>query len=212
MADPVGALGLESGIVIAVLIGAVLILERIGGDDAFLRRGAQVVIAVAIALTVFSGTSAFIRAPEAPENTDVVFGSDGSSEEEAKREELEQFVRESSERASESETIRLGMAIVLAAVGAFALRRLIFIPIALLLAGALLLVLGSSNSGTTDAFTAIYSAYLPGRGDPGQARDIAQFLVLLVGTILLLVFAWLRWESAAPEPVAVESVEPPSDI
>jgi hypothetical protein len=209
MTDVFASLGLQSGIVIGVLIAAVFLAERLGGDDVLLRRGTQIALAFAVALTVFAGTSAFIRPPDPPEDiTSIGFG-DGTPEE---QEQIEEFARETAERDSESGTLHLGIGIALVAAGLLSLRRYIFLPISLLLGGTLLLLLGAPAANVannfSDTLTALYSSYLPGRAEPGQTRDIAQFVVLLVGTALLFYIASLRWEAFGPEMVRVAPSEP----
>lgn len=215
-----GSLSLQSGFVLAVLIGAVLLAERLGGNEGLARKATQLALAFAIILTVFSGTAAFIRPPEVPEGEGLF---DGSSEQE---EQLEGFLKDSAERDSVAGTVHLGIGIAFAVIGAAFLRRLRAIPIAFMFGGILLLLLGAAPQGgtaaVTDAFSAVYAPLLSYATDAGQARDIVRFFVLLAGTVLILGLAVLLWEVPpnngppvkdgpdAPETIAQPAGEEPS--
>lgn len=210
MADSlgVGTLSLQSGIVVAALIVAVLLAERLGGDAALARKVTQVALAIAIALTVFSGTAAFLRPPQAPEGV-TLFGDTSQSEEE-----LEKFLTDSAERDSEAGSLHLGIGIALAAAGGALLRRFRVIPASLLLSGVLLLLLGaapqSGGGAFNDSLSAIYAPLLRYATDAGQARDIVRFVVLLAGTVLVAGFTVSRWEGPPEDgPPATEPVAPP---
>jgi hypothetical protein len=195
-----GVLSLQSGIVVAALIVAVLLADRLGGDDGLARKASQIALGLLITLTVFSGTAALIRSPEPPETEGGIFGV-GSSEDAQEQEELEAFFKESAERSSEAGTIHIGLGIALVALGGAALRRLRTIPAALLLGGILLVLLGAPPTGggsSNDTLSLIYAPILGYVNDAGQARDIVRFIVLLVGTVLLLGFIAWRWETPPP--------------
>jgi len=206
-----GALSLQSGFVIAVLIAAVLVADRLGGDEVLARRGIQVVIGLALTLAVFSGTTAFIRSPEPPDST--IFETTSDSDSEEAQEKLQEFAQKSAQRASESGSVHVGLGMVLAVVGGILLRRMRAIPSGFLLGGVLLLLLGAGAGGEdfSNFLTSFYGSFLGG-GDAGQSRDIARFVVLLAGTIVLLGLTWWRWEvpevesTPPPEPTATASV------
>ena len=202
-----GTLSLQSSFVLAVLIGAVLLSERLGGDEGLARKVTQLALAFVIILTVFSGTAAFIRPPDVPESEDGLF--DGSPEQE---EQLEGFLKDSAERDSVAGTVHVGIGIALAVIGAALLRRLRAIPIGLTLGGILLLLLGAAPQGgtaaVTDTFSAIYAPLLSYATDAGQARDIVRFVVLLSGTALILCLAVFRWELPPNMAIAEEPTGP----
>jgi len=215
-----GASNLQSGFVVAVLIAAVLLAGRLGGDEALSRRAVQVAIGVALTLTVFAGTTAFLRAPEAPEGS--LFAGDFTNEREAERfaDKLSDFAEDSAQRSSEIGSVHLGIALVLIIAGAALQRSLRVIPAGVLLGGVLLLILGSSPVGGLEnllgGFGAVFGSVSP--GDAGQTRDIVRFVVLAGGTILLLEFVFWQWESApapargtggSPEPPPPETAESP---
>ncbi len=199
-----GTLSLQSGIVVAALIAAVFLADRLGGDEGLSRKATQLALAFVITLTVFSGTAAFIRPPDPPEGTSL-FGESAEQEEQ-----LQGFLKDSAERDSEAGTLHLGIGLALAATGGALLRRLKAVPIGLMFGGILLLLLGAApQTGTAglDATSTIYAPLLSFAKDAGQARDIIRFVVLLAGTVLILGFAVFRWElppdaGAAEEPSA----------
>ena len=54
---------------------------------------------------------------------------------------------------------------------------------------------GGEGTNPLNAFAGLFSAVVPGAfGDAGDARDIARFVVLLVGTMLLAGLMYFRWE------------------
>jgi hypothetical protein len=201
-----GAISLQSGIVVAALIVAILVMERLGGIEGLGRKIIQVALAVAITLTVFSGTQAFLGEPDAPEG-----GLAGFSDSQEGQEELERFLKASAARDSEKGSLHLGVGIALAVTGGALLRRLRVLPTSLLLGGILLLLLGSTTeSGSTssgDSLSALYAPLLQYANDAGQAREIIRFFVLLAGTALLLGFLVARWE--VPPDGRGEPAQPP---
>ena len=195
-----GASNLQSGFVVAVLIAAVLLAQRLGGDEALSRRVVQVAIGVALTLLVFSGTTAFLRQPEAPEGS--LLSTDITSERQAEKfaDELSDFAKDSAQRASEVGSVHLGIGLMLVIIGAALQRSLRVIPTGVLLGGVLLLILGASPAGGLGdlfgSFSTLFGSVFPGgAGDAGQARDIVRFVVLAVGTLLLLEFVFWQWES-----------------
>lgn len=202
-----GTLSLQSGIVIAALVAAVFLADRLGGDDGIARKGSQLALAFAITLTVFSGTAAFIRPPDPPESDESFF--EGGSEQE---EQLANFLKDSAERDSEAGSLHLGIGLALIVIGAALLRRLSVLPTGLMFGGILLLLLGAApQSGTTgiDVTAAIYAPILSYSEDAGQARDIIRFVVLLAGTALILILAVARWELPPPGRRAFDEPPPP---
>ncbi len=103
---------------------------------------------------------------------------------------------ESAQRNSEVGTIHIGLGIVFVALGVVLFRRLSTITPAFLLGGVLLILLGAPAGGEgTNPLNALFSAVVPGGfGDAGNARDIARFVVLLVGAMLLAGLMYFRWE------------------
>lgn len=194
-----GALGLQSGFVIAVIIAAVLVANRLGGDGQLALRATQVAIGVAILLLATSATTAILDTPSSPGQNFYDGGFDSSSEDE-----LSEFVEESAERSSETGTVHLGVGFVLMATGVALHRILRAIPPGLILGGLLLLLLGSSAGGIS-SLNILTLAYGDVGSDAGTAREVLRVLVLLAGTLLLLWCVYLRWErpvtSDEPGPI-----------
>lgn len=109
---------------------------------------------------------------------------------------------ETARRNADVGTIHIGLGIIFVALGVVLIRRLSATAPALLLGGVLLILLGAPvsgvASGAVDPLSGIFgllSTGLPGTlSDAGNARDIARFVVLLVGVAILAGLVHLRWE------------------
>jgi hypothetical protein len=201
MGDGLGAATLQSGFVVAVLIAAILLAERLGGDEGLARKATHVAIGFALVLVVFSGTTAFLRPPEAPADAATFFRSDNDSS----LEEFDRYSKETAQRASEAGSIHLALGMTLAVIGGALVQRLRAIAPGLLLGGVLLLLLGASHDRDFVSISSvIYGSTLE---NAGQARDIVRFIVLFAGTIVLLEFAYWRWDRPSTETkVSTENI------
>jgi hypothetical protein len=83
---------IQSGIVLAVIIGAVLLVDRLGDTDELARRLFQVALGVAFAYFVFSGTTAFIRVAGNPSDSQILSGLGSNDSSGAARELANRFV------------------------------------------------------------------------------------------------------------------------
>ena len=180
--------GLQSGFVLAVLIASVLLANHLGGSAGLAQRAAQVGLGVVLVMLVFSATTAFHGPSAVPASAlETMFDSE---------QQLTGLSNESAQRNSEVGTIHIGLGIVFVALGVVLFRRLSTITPAFLLGGVLLILLGAPAGGEgTNPLNALFSAVVPGGfGDAGNARDIARFVVLLVGAMLLAGLMYFRWE------------------
>ena len=180
--------GLQSGFVLAVLIASVLLANHLGGSAGLAQRAAQVGLGVVLMMLVFSATTAFHGPSAVPATAlETMFDSE---------QQLTGLSNESAQRNSEVGTIHIGLGIVFVALGVVLFRRLSTITPAFLLGGVLLILLGAPVGGEgTNPLNALFSAVVPGGfGDAGNARDIARFVVLLVGAMLLAGLMYFRWE------------------
>ena len=192
-----GIFSLQSGFVVAVLIGGLFLAERLGGDEGFARKATLAAIAVALALLVTSGTAAFLRPPDVPKDVNV-FSSTSSESDQARAEVLD-YSKASARRASDAGSIHLGVGILLALAGGLLIHRLRALALGILLGGVLLLLLGAVPS-TENLYSSLFSIYGNAlAGSAGQLRDIARFVVLLVGTVALLGFTYWRWDRPTAE-------------
>lgn len=183
--------GLQSGFVLAVLIAAVLLANHLGGSAGLMKRITQVALGLVLMLLIFSATAAF-HGPAAipPAELATTFDSE------------EQFLAmssESAQRNSEIGTIHIGLGIIFVALGVVLLRRLRDISPALMLGGVLLILVGvpggGGGVGEANSLVALLSAFVPGSlSDSGSAHEIARFIVLLVGVVLLTGLIYFRWE------------------
>ena len=183
--------GLQSGFVLAVIIAAVLLANYLGGSVGLAQRAAQLALGLVLVMLVFSATAAF-HGPSAIPVTELetLFQSERQ---------LIDLSNESAQRNSDAGTIHFGLGIIFVALGVILFRRLSAITPAFLLGGILLILLGDSTAGggsnPLNALTGLLSTIAPGTlGDAGNARDIARFVVLLVGAILLAGLIYFRWE------------------
>ncbi len=129
-ADTFVGTGLQSGFVVAVLIAAVLLANKLGGSLVLAQRACQVALGVALMMVVFSATAAFHGTPEILlAELDAMFDSE---------EQLLEAGSESAERNSEVGTIHVGLGIIFVVIGVVLLNKLSLITPALLLGGVLL--------------------------------------------------------------------------
>lgn len=195
--SPTGILGLQSGFVLAVLLAAVLLTERLGGTEELVKRGYQLALGLTVTFLVVSSTTAFVRAPEIPKEA----GGDISFEEGSQAEEEQEltFFRESTQNASEVATIHLGLGIALGMAGLAGLRRWRVVPIGLVLAGLLLLIFGGGGTRSVSAIDLYDVSTLVGAG---MVHDTVRFVVLFIGAAVLIGAGYLRWEAEPPPGLA----------
>jgi hypothetical protein len=201
--DIAGTISLQSGFVLAVILLAVFFMERLGGTAQLAQRVFQVTLGVMLAFLVLSATTAFVRPPVVPAELQRAFFEDVLQADGADADEAEpfSFIQATSQRNAEVTTIHLGIGAILVAGSLAALRRWRTLPIGLALGGLLLVLFSGVQpvaSRPDDPFSFLFAAYstLFGAtvGDVGQARDIAHFAVLFVGTLALVGFGYWQWE------------------
>ena len=187
--------GLQSGFVLAVVIAAFLLSRYLGGSGGLTLRITQLGLGIVLMMLVFSATTAF-HGPSAIPLTELGTMLDSERQ-------LMELSNESAQRNSEVGTIHMGLGIILLALGVILFRKLGTITPALLLGGILLILLGPpTGGGGLDQLNPIFGlldAVVPGTfNDAGKARDIARFVVLLVGATSLAGFLYFRWEHESP--------------
>ena len=185
---------LQSGFVMGVLIAGLLLAPRLGGIEALALRLAQLALAVVLMMLVFSATAAiealldidFTEPPEpfAPEPPSLNAGA--------------------ARHASVVGTAHMGVAVLLVSGGVAALRRWSALAPAFLLAGVLLVLFTSSPVEITNETSQIYRILIPPALESnatGDARNIANVVVLAAGALLIAATIHRRWGSAAePDP------------
>ena len=195
-ADALAGPALQSGFVFAIIIAAVLFANYLGGGAGLAQRTAQVGLGLVLMMLVFSATTAFYETPSISiSDIDTAFPSE--------REFMERL-NESTEGQSEVGTIHIGLGIIFVVLGVALFRRLQVITPGILLAGVLLILFGTPSGGSTtgqlNALTGLLGSIVTGNlGDAGSARDIARFVVLLVGFLVLAGVMYFRWERQAVE-------------
>ncbi len=154
--------GLQSGFVLAVVIGAVLLARYLGGSAGLAERVAQVALGLALMMLVFSATTTFHGLSAIPAGElEAVFNSES------------QFLDRAAElrqRSSEIGTIHIGLGILFVALGVVLVRRLSVITPPFLLGGVLLIFVWRSPHGVRrGARPARIAARRVGPG-PGSGR------------------------------------------
>lgn len=216
--------GLQSGFVLAAVLGAVLFAGRLGGGDEVARRVFQVALGVLVAFLAISATTAFLRAPEASEalfgdssgssyNYESADGSSGSFDSGAQNnEQNEQFgyFEDAANRNAAATTAHAGAGIVALLVGLILLRRFRTLALGVALGGLLLILFGgTAGSGApgdpSTAFLTAYTGLLGSAFGPARGLDIAHFVLMLGGTLALLLFGYTQFD--APDAAAESTSE-----
>lgn len=192
--------GLQSGFVIAVVIGAILLAEHLGGPGEVARRLFQVALAVAVTLAVVSGTTAFIRPPEY---------DDVESAFESFDEDSRGFYEEAADRETARGIIQFTLGVALVALGALRLRSHQTTSLGVVLGGVLLLLFGGTSGGDgADPFSgylAAFSTVMMGVIGSSQQFDIAAFVVTTGGALALLAVGVWYWDAPPVEPADAAS-------
>ena len=153
--DSLTGSGLQSGFVLAVIIGAVLLAGYLGGTQGLVQRAAQVALGLALVLLVFSATAFYT----VDEDSDAWI-----------------------QRMSAVSTIHVGLGIIFVALGVAVIRGLAVLTPAMLMAGVLLLLFGASPYSLDLVSVLDWGLF---DLDPGAGLKAARFVVLLVGVLLL---------------------------
>jgi len=179
-----------SSFVVAAIIAAFLFADRLGGQEQLTRRLFQVALGFALAFAVTSATAAFVRGDTTPfseimslpasQQTAALFDNDNGS------------------ISRDAASIKAGIGLGLLLLGFAAAGRWSTLPLGAALGGLLLLFAGGGQSGGFDlnslSTSALFGALL---GQAEEGSDIAHFVVMLVGTLLLLGFGYRKWEAPA---------------
>lgn len=170
---------LQSGIVLAVIIGAVLLVDRIGGNDELARRLFQIALGVALAFTVLTATTAFIRA-----------SSDSSAAQLFSNSSSDNGGRDLANHLVATRSIDFGIGVLAFLFGIGGLRRWSTVPIGLAIGGLLLVLFGGTDSGSTE-FRLLTQTSL------AASRTVNTFNVALMalGTGAMLWFGFTTWDT-----------------
>lgn len=160
---------LQFGIVLAVIIGAVLLVDRLGGTDEMARRLFQVALGIALAYFVVSGTT-FVVEPKA-------FG-------EVNREANRELVSISLE-------FILGVLCVLFGIGG--LRRWRTVPLGIAVGGIILLL--SSGTASNASVTTDPRIFNPLRiSQAARGFQLTNFALSGLGFAALTWFGFSQWD------------------
>jgi hypothetical protein len=159
----------DTTFVAAVLIGAVLVYDRLGGNHELSRRLFQVGLALSLAFVVLSATAAFIRTGAVEGG--VAFGSAANVA----------SPTDQGNRAVSAATVHYALGVVFLIAGMAMLRRYHTLPLAFVLGGVFLLFMGGSVSGASTVATLARLGI-----QSSQKVDVASFATAVGGTIVLL--------------------------
>jgi hypothetical protein len=214
--DSAGSANLQSGFVLAAVLGAVLFAGRLGGTDEVARRIYQVALGATLAFVVMAGVVAFIRPPTAPDG--LLSGSSSSSSQGGDTSSSTQdagraYLKDVADHDAAARSVRAGLGLLILIGGLAALRKRPTAALGAALGGLLLVLLGGSGAasggGGSDIFSSllgVYSGVLGAAlGTSSRGPDIAHFGVLAGGAVALLLFGLIRWDAdgkgdAVPEP------------
>jgi hypothetical protein len=213
---------LQSGFVLAVVLGAVLFAGRLGGTEEVARRIYQVALAATLAFVVIAGVTAFIRPPSAPaglisgssssssSSSDGFTGDSSSSSSSSPTDKsTTAYFKDVADHAATARSVRAGVGLLILIGGLAALRRRPTVALGTALGGLLLLLFGgsaASSNGGSDIYSSLLGVYsgLIGSalGTSSRGLDIAHFGVLAGGTVALLLFGLIHWDADAPAVAA----------
>jgi len=202
--------GLQSGFVLAAVLGAVLFAGRLGGGDEVARRVFQVALGVLVAFLAISATTAFLREPEAPQ-TLFEESFDGSGDQ---NNEPYEYLEDVANRNAAATTTHLGAGIVALLAGLVFLWRFPTLALGTVLGGLLLILFGGTTGGggASDPSTALFGSYATlfssAFGSASRGLDIAHFVLMLGGTVALLLFGYTQFDA----PDAGAAAESTSEI
>jgi len=197
--------GQQVSVIVAAVFIAVLFADRLGGSAALARRVYQVSLGLVLALAVIAGTNAFIRPPELP--VDALSSGDiltGGSPEDLDPNVLEDFAN----KASESATVRAGAAILAIVAGVAMLQRYKVTGLGVATGGLILVLFSGSGIGASCNGGA-FNTGAPSLSFASEGRDIAQFVVLLVGSLVMAGYGVWRWDNRTdgePDPAPTASL------
>jgi hypothetical protein len=174
---------LESGILVAVLVAAVLLHDRLGGKNEAALRLYQAGLAISLVFLAVSGTTAFIR-PDLSDQSSII-GSSGSSDEGT----------DAANRTAAATTVDYAVGVGLLVAGLATRRRYRTIPLGVILGGVLLILIGASLGGLTG-----YDLLLRISLSSSRSIDVVTFIAACAGTGALLWYGTqLETESAVSD-------------
>ena len=183
---------LQSGIVFAVIIGAVLLVDRLGGNDELARRLFQVALGVALATLVLTATTAFIRSSGGSGVRELLTTGSSSAE---SRDIANRYV------AARSVEFSLGVLALLFGIGG--LRRWSTVPIGVTIGGLLLIISAGTEASTAYALLAqsTLAASMP--------VNVFNVALMALGTGTMVWYGFTTWDSE-DEEVEGEDITSPA--
>jgi len=165
---------LQSGFVLAVLVAAVLLIDRFGGTEELGRRLYQVTLAAVLAFLAISVT-ALIFDP----GDELLRGIEGAGANE-----------DAADKVMAAESTQIGAGIIAVLVGLSMMRRWTTLPLGILLGGVLLLLFGGTRGASSSNVLALFGTAFPA----SDGAQVANVLVLAGGFAALLWWGFNQYE------------------
>lgn len=164
---------LQSGFVLAVIIGAVLLGDRLGGNDELARRLFQIALGVTLAYFVISGTT-FAVDPDA-------FGAD---------------MRKEANREVAVRSIEFTFGVLCIMFGIGGLRRWRTVPVGIALGGLLLLLLPTKDvvTGSLVPGNVLFSQFSQINSQASRGFQFVNFALSGLGFPALMWFGFSQWD------------------
>jgi len=175
---------MDTGFLAAVLVAAVLLYDRLGGNHELSRRLFQIGLAVSLIFVVISGAAAFIRADTAQGG--FVTGTDAPA---------------AANRAIAITAVQYGFGAGFLIAGLTMMRRYHTVPMSLALSGVFLLLTGPAWASSNAAL--LFGQF----GRSTQKFDVGAFVTAVVGTIVLLGYGMQIEQESAVKPEAEAEAE-----
>ena len=186
-ADALAQHGLQSGVVLAVVLAAVIFSNHLGGSETLAKRLAQVALGLVLVAAALAATNAITAASE-------FYDAVGNA-----------LTEETAQRVSEIGTLQAGIGISLVIVGVLFGRTLRVITPAVLLAGILLLLFGLPHGAQVTLLGLVNAIVAGSVGDAGTGHSIARVVMLLVGALSLAAAMYWRWERSPGDAASSRS-------
>lgn len=176
-------MSLQSGFVLAIILGLVLFVDRFGGTDEVARRLFQIALGATLAFTVAAGTVAIIEPDLSDSGTSFLSIDTGNEDDRLTAIDI-------SDRSVIANGVRFGAGIIALLFGLGGLARWSTVPLGIALGGVLLIFAGGGGNEIF-GFASFYSA----SARSSQEVDFAYFAITLAGLGALVWYGFNQWET-----------------
>ena len=191
--------GLQSGLVIGVVITVLLLTDRLGGPAPLTLRAAQLVFALALVMLVLGATATYSASFNAP--ADPFDPPD---------QEFAAATAEFARRSSVTGTVHAALAIAFVALGVALSRSWGALATGVVLAGALLILVGLPDAwhggyAGSAAYGSVFIYVTGTAGDAGDMHNVVRLAVLAAGALIVAGAIHLRWGREGGDGAAAAS-------